>query len=80
MDRMEHETEERARGSPAAVARDLAVPALERVGGLIADPGTDPRVLLQAAKLVLWAAGQEEAEDAGGPLTLRFTGGVDGDL
>ena len=73
--------EERSRASPGAAAREMAMAALQRVGELIEDPGTDPRVLLQAAKLVLSAAGQEdpEAPDGGG-FELRFTGGSDGDL
>ena len=51
--------------------------ALARVGALIESPETDPRVLLQAAKLVLAVA--ESGEDAadGGGFELRFTGGAD---
>ena len=74
----ETDREERSRASPGAAARGMAMTALRRVGELIEDPGTDPRVLLQAAKLVLAAAGPEDAEDGG--VELRYTGGVDGDL
>ncbi|MBR0224373.1 MAG: hypothetical protein IJL93_08890 [Bacteroidales bacterium] len=71
--------EERSRGSPAAAAKEMAMAALARVGEMIESPETDPRVLLQAAKLVLAVAGQEDADDSG-ELELRFTGGADGDL
>ena len=55
--------------------------ALERVAALLDSPETDPRVLLQAAKLVLSVAGQEDAEaQDGGGFELRFTGGADGDF
>ncbi len=74
------EKEERVRGSPAAAARGMAMAALRRVGELIENPETDPRVLLQAAKLVLAAAGQDAAEQEDGGFELRFTGGADGDL
>ncbi len=69
--------EERARGSPAV--KDLSQTALRRVGEILVDPATDARVVLQAAKLALWAAGREDTE-ADGPLELRFTGGADGDF
>ena len=73
--------EERVRGSPAAAAREMAMAALSRVGEMLESPEMDPRVLLQAAKLVLAVAGQEdpEAQDGSG-FELRFTGGADGDL
>ena len=45
--------EERARGSPAV--KDLSQTALRRVGEILVDPATDARVVLQAAKLALWA-------------------------
>ena len=77
----ETEREERVRGSPAAAAREMAMAALSRVGEMLESPETDPRVLLQAAKLVLAVAGQEdpEAQDGSG-FELRVTGGADGDL
>ena len=75
----ETEREEPVRGSPAAAAREMAMAALSRVGEMLESPETDPRVLLQAAKLVLAVAGQEDADDSG-ELELRFTGGADGDL
>ena len=77
----EETNRENARASPGAAAREMAMTALAKVGALIESPETDPRVLLQAAKLVLSVAGQEDAEapDDGG-LELRFTGGSDGDL
>ena len=66
-----------SRASPGAAAREMAMTALARVGELIESPETDPRVLLQAAKLVLAVA--ESGEDAadGGGFELRFTGGAD---
>ena len=69
-----------SRTSPGAAARGMAMAALSRVGALIESPETDPRVLLQAAKLVLAVA--ESGEDAadGGGFELRFTGGADGDI
>ena len=73
------ETAERARGSPAAAARGLAMTALSRVGELLEREDTDPRLLVSAAKLVLWAAGQED-DGTEGALELRFTGGADNDL
>ena len=73
--------EERARGSPAAIARELAPAALRRIGALLDDGDTDARLLVQAAKLVLWATqlsdGGEEEERGG--FELCFTGGADGD-
>ena len=68
-----------ARASPVS-AREMAEAALRRVGGLIESPDTDPRVLLQAAKLILSVAGQEDAEAESGGFELRFTGGADGDI
>ena len=76
----EETNRENARASPGTAAREMAMAALSRVGALIDSPETDPRVLLQAAKLVLAVAGQEEAETDGGGFELRFTGGADGDL
>ena len=73
-----YEGEARARGSPAALARGMAATALRRIGALLDDPGTDPRVLLQAAKLALAVAGTEDAAEDG--FELRFTGGTDGEL
>ena len=73
-------TVDRQRASPAQAARQLSVTALSRVGELLGDPQTDARILLQAAKLVLWAAGQGADEADSGGLELRFTGGADGDL
>ncbi len=72
----DNNNEDRTRGSPAATARALA---LERLGGLLRSGDTDPRVLIQAAKLALWAADQagDEASDDG--FEIRFTGGEDGD-
>ena len=76
---MNKETE-KARASPGAAAREMAMAAISRIGALIRDPDTDPRVLLQAAKLVLSVAEQDiNAPDDGG-FELRFTGGADGDL
>ena len=69
-----------ARASPGAAAKEMAMEALSRVGALIASPETDPRVLLQAAKLVLSVAGQEDAGADAGGFELRFTGGTDGDV
>ena len=70
-----------SRASPGAAARGMAMAALSRVEALIESPETDPRVLLQAAKLVLAVAGQEDAEaQDGGGFELRFTGGADGDF
>ena len=67
-----------SRASPGLAARGMAMAALSRVGALIESPETDPRVLLQAAKLVLAVAGQEDAESQdGGGFELRFTGGAD---
>ena len=70
-----------SRASPGLSARGMAMAALSRGGALIESPETDPRVLLQAAKLVLAVAGQEDAEaQDGGGFELRFTGGADGDI
>ena len=73
--------EAQSRASPGVAAREMAMTALGKVGALIENPETDPRVLLQAAKLVLSIAGQEDPEmpDDGG-FELKFTGGADGDL
>ena len=77
----EETNRENARASPGLAARGMAMAALSRVEALIESPETDPRVLLQAAKLVLAVAGQEDAETQdGGGFELRFTGGADGDF
>ena len=76
-----HPGQEGARGSPAAAARDLAPLALRRVGELLDGEETDGRLLIQAARLVLWAARLDDAGDdaESGGFELRFTGGADGD-
>ena len=42
--------------SAPALARSLAPGALSRVGEIALDERTDPRVVLTAAKLILWAS------------------------
>ncbi len=77
----EETNRENPRASPGAAAKGMAKTALMRVAALLDSPETDPRVLLQAAKLVLSVAGQEDAEaQDGGGFELRFTGGADGDF
>ncbi len=70
--------EDRARGSPAAIALEMAPLALKRIGDLLAREDTDARLLVQAARLALWAT-QLSAETADGGLELAFTGGMDGE-
>ncbi len=56
-----------------ALARSLAVRTVARAGAIALDESTDPRVVLTAARLILWAAGMAEPPDPDdGPLELRF--------
>ena len=60
--------------SAPALARSLAPGALSRVGAIALDEKTDPKVVLSAAKLILWASGLSEPpgdEEQG--FELRFT-------
>ena len=60
--------------SAPALARLLAPGALSRVGAIALDGKTDPKVVLSAAKLILWASGLSEPpgdEEQG--FELRFT-------
>lgn len=59
--------------SAPALARSLAPGALSRVGEIALDAGTDPKVALTAAKLILWACGLEEGAGGEAELELRFT-------
>ncbi len=62
-----------------ALARKLAPGALRRVGELVDSPDTDGRLLIQAAKLILWAAGDMEDDGGDGLFEIRLTGGADSD-
>lgn len=75
------ECADRARGSPAALAWDLAPLALKRIGTLLEREDTDDRLLVQAAKLALWATqlGGDRDDPEDGRFEIRFTGGADGD-
>ena len=49
--------------SAPALARSLAPGALSRVGRIVMDDATDPKVVLTAARLILWAAGMDDPPD-----------------
>ena len=60
--------------SAPALARSLATGALSRVGRIALDEKTDPKVVLTAAKLILWATGLSEPPGEGEQeLELRFS-------
>ena len=60
--------------SAPALARSLAPGALSRVGRIALDEKTDPKVVLTAAKLILWATGLSEPPGEGEQeLELRFS-------
>jgi len=77
---MDMKTENERQQSLKALARRLAPDALSRVGELIADQATDGRLIIQAARLILWAAGSvEDDEEGDGTFELRLTGGAGSD-
>ena len=60
--------------SAPALARSLAPGALSRVGAIALDEKTDPKVVLTAAKLILWASGLSEPPDGEEPeIELGFS-------
>ena len=59
--------------SAPALARSLAPGALSRVGRIVLDEKTDPRVVLSAAKLILWACGLEEPPDDSADTEFHFS-------
>ena len=60
--------------SAPALARSLAPGALSRVGRIALDEKTDPKVVLTAAKLILWASGLSEPPDGEEPeIELGFS-------
>ena len=60
--------------SAPALARSLAPGALSRVGRIALDEKTEPKVVLTAAKLILWATGLSEPPGEGEQeLELRFS-------
>ena len=70
---IQNQSQTAAQSAPA-LARSLAPGALSRVGRIALDEKTDPKVVLTAAKLILWATGLSEPPGEGEQeLELRFS-------